>query len=71
MKCILCNEDIRGEVINGVAKVYGHNPAPLSREGQCCDECNMEKVIPARIKAVCKIYKEYDKNGTNPLKGFL
>lgn len=58
MKCVLCNEDIRGEVINGIARVYGHNPSPLSNEGKCCDECNMKKVIPARIKNVVEIYKK-------------
>tara|TARA_R110000751_G_scaffold94798_4_gene185066 strand:- start:392 stop:622 length:231 start_codon:yes stop_codon:yes gene_type:complete len=62
MNCVLCNEDIKGN--------YGHNPAPLSDEGDCCDECNMTKVIPARIGAVVKIYQEADKNGTNPLKNF-
>jgi|SaaInlV_100m_DNA_2_1039680.scaffolds.fasta_scaffold59081_4 hypothetical protein len=70
MNCVLCNEDIRGEVIDGIARVYGHNPAPLSNEGKCCDECNITKVIPARISGVIKIYQEADKNGTNPLKNF-
>ena len=70
MNCVLCNEDIRGEVIDGIARVYGHNPAPLSNGGKCCDECNITKVIPARLNGVIKIYQEADKNGTNPLKFF-
>lgn len=29
---------------------YGNNPEPLMRfEHRCCDACNMEKVIPARL----------------------
>ena len=50
MICVLCNEEIKGDVVNGEAKVYGHNPAPLADEGRCCDECNMFKVVPARMK---------------------
>lgn len=39
--CIFCGKEIVG---------YGNNPAPLSEEGRCCDECNYTKVIPARLK---------------------
>lgn len=41
-KCCLC-----GETYNG----YGNNPAPLSDNDtdRCCDECNLTKVIPARL----------------------
>jgi hypothetical protein len=56
MRCVLCNYDIKGAVINGEAKVYGHNPAPLADEGRCCDQCNLTKVAPARF--VLKIYAE-------------
>lgn len=28
---------------------WGNNPDPLKDEGRCCDQCNTEKVIPARI----------------------
>lgn len=38
--CVLCGEPIDG---------YGHNPAPLSHEGRCCDDCNM-KVIVVRFR---------------------
>ena len=31
---------------------YGNNPAPLKNTGECCDECNKTKVIPARLKAM-------------------
>jgi hypothetical protein len=39
--CIICGDPCYG---------YGNNPAPLRDEGSCCDECNMEYVIPARLK---------------------
>ena len=39
--CIMCGDPCYG---------YGNNPAPLRDEGSCCDECNMEYVIPARLK---------------------
>ncbi len=42
MKCVLCGKKIDG---------YGNNPAPLANESKhsCCDECNVTKVIPARL----------------------
>jgi len=42
-ECVLCKGKIEG---------YGHNPNPLSKTGNCCDECNTTKVIPERIKLV-------------------
>jgi len=39
MKCILCNKEI-GK--------YGNNAMPI-KEGSCCDDCNLTKVIPARL----------------------
>lgn len=39
--CTLCGEYFFG---------YGNNPYPLaSSEDQCCDTCNINKVIPARL----------------------
>ena len=38
--CVLCNNDY-GE--------WGNNPAPLKEYGKCCNECNVKKVLPARI----------------------
>ena len=29
---------------------YGNNAEPVIANGVCCDECNLKKVIPARIK---------------------
>ena len=43
--CSLCKTECNG---------YGNNPFPLCEEkdyeSRCCDDCNMEKVIPARMR---------------------
>ena len=44
-KCVLCGKPL------GIGH-YGNNPAPLAREGVCCDKCNEEKVLPARLAAI-------------------
>jgi len=31
---------------------WGNNPWPIMEEGACCNECNMEKVIPARMARI-------------------
>ncbi len=46
MKCCLCGNQIEVQS-NGWDK--GHNPAPLSEDGRCCDYCNTHQVIPARL----------------------
>ena len=38
--CCICEYEIEG---------YGNNPTPVSKKGRCCDKCNVEKVIPARL----------------------
>ena len=40
--CIICEEAFEG---------YGNNPWPLHSldEGECCDDCNISQVVPARI----------------------
>lgn len=40
-RCVLCNDLIYG---------YGNNPAPVAKEGVCCDGCNATKVLPARLQ---------------------
>lgn len=40
-KCCICGEPIEG---------HGNNPSPVKTEGDCCDKCNAEVVIPARIE---------------------
>lgn len=57
MKCCICGEEIKG---------YGNNPWPVgydvySEEDKCCDKCNFEVVIPARIA----LLKEKEKNEKN------
>ena len=45
-KCCLCDKEVEG---------FGNNPEPLGNVGEdeeCCDECNAEKVIPARINRI-------------------
>ncbi len=42
MKCCFCRKKIIG---------YGNNPEPLgTAPKRCCDDCNIVKVIPARLK---------------------
>ena len=43
-KCCLCDKQSKG---------WGNNPQPLMG-GKCCDECNMSKVIPARLMGFAK-----------------
>lgn len=50
-KCCLCGK---------MFKEWGNNPAPLAdSKDSCCDDCNLKKVIPARLK---KFYSETKKN---------
>lgn len=37
---------------------YGNNSKPYKDEGRCCNECNLEYVIPARLKAFEEQNKE-------------
>lgn len=39
IKCVICGE---------VKEEFGNNAMPLAK-GVCCDACNCEKVIPARL----------------------
>lgn len=43
-KCCIC-----GRIVNG----YGNNAVPV-KEGICCDQCNTDVVIPARIVLLSK-----------------
>lgn len=38
--CCICGKKFHG---------HGNNPRPVKEEGQCCNECNYTKVIPARL----------------------
>lgn len=56
MICCLCNGEIERKYTPD-GKMYwdkGNNPYPVKGKSKynskrCCDKCNMEKVIPARI----------------------
>lgn len=54
-KCILCGKEFDG---------WGNNAWPI-KDGICCDECNAEKVIPARL---AKLYKKEEPKMTEDLK---
>jgi hypothetical protein len=47
--CVICGKKMKpGE--------WGNNPEPIKPYslGTCCDECNMKKVVPARLAAIPK-----------------
>ena len=46
--CCICGKPFSG---------YGNNAQPV-KEGQCCDECNWNVVIPARIEKLREANKE-------------
>ena len=46
MKCCICQEEIKPDMISGYAK--GHNAEPV-RAGRCCAVCNYAVVVPARL----------------------
>lgn len=52
MKCCLC-----GKEIEKLGNWEGNNAEPL-KEGRCCDACNMDKVIPARLRDYTKVMKK-------------
>lgn len=43
--CCICGREFTG---------WGNNPWPVKEDGECCDECNRTKVIPARLMRVRK-----------------
>ena len=55
--CSLCGRDFFG---------FGNNPEPLNRfDNRCCDDCNANKVIPARIRRI-----ERDKKIADHIDGY-
>jgi hypothetical protein len=53
--CCICGKEFEG---------WGNNPWPIKQDGECCDECNQNKVIPARLKtAGCKDSLSVNKEG--------
>lgn len=53
--CCICGKHFVDE--------YGNNPSPVKEEGECCDDCNWEYVVPARIMATSEL--EVNRNGKN------
>lgn len=54
--CCICGKEFEG---------WGNNPWPIgwdvySEEDRCCDECNIKRVIPARIANLKSYDKELD-----------
>lgn len=46
--CVLCDKTWYG---------LGNNPAPLKKRGLCCNKCNLERVLPARLNLMKKAKK--------------
>ena len=47
--CCICGEEFTE---------WGNNPWPVVEHGICCDRCNMEYVIPARMAGIYNHQKE-------------
>jgi hypothetical protein len=60
-KCCICGLKKMGW---GENQQFGNNPAPYdnTKDAQCCDSCNRQVVIPARIATFLKRNKEEKKN---------
>ena len=48
MKCVICKKIIKG---------FGNNPEPVTK-GRCCDKCNSDIVIPARLVEVRELRRD-------------
>ena len=55
MKCCICGKEFEG---------WGNDPCPvvMDEDAKCCDKCDMEVVLPARIR---KMRAERPKNETS------
>ena len=67
MNCSICKEEIKGRVFtdkdgNQSVPYEGGNNAEPVNSGRCCDKCNMEVVIPARLGIVMGTPKCEHKN---------
>lgn len=50
-ECCICGKEFTG---------YGNNPWPVMKDGKCCDECNFDTVLPARLAGNSKKVKTKD-----------
>jgi len=48
-KCVICKQEEFG---------HGNNPNPISDYGKCCDLCNLNIVLPLRIKKLNKVIRK-------------
>lgn len=48
-KCVFCKE---------VLKKHQFNNAEPIKKGYCCDKCNVEKVVPERVKRLVGFYND-------------
>lgn len=46
--CCICGKEFTG---------WGNNPWPVKEEGTCCDECNLEVILPIRLSKI-SFYEE-------------
>lgn len=52
--CVICRRPFSFKICwNSWTVEHGNNAAPAS-EGKCCDECNANVVLPARIQLARK-----------------
>ena len=40
-KCCICGKEFVG---------WGNNPYPVKDDGECCDMCKFQEVLPARLR---------------------
>ena len=63
--CTLCGGPLEPNAEKAKVWPYGNNPEPLGRIGdRCCDKCDWEKVIPARMgkkEGALGTFEEYEK----------
>ena len=50
-ECVICGREFSG---------YGNNPWPVMQTGTCCDECNFDVVLPARMAGNTRKVKTKD-----------
>lgn len=50
-ECVICGREFSG---------YGNNPWPVMQSGKCCDECNFDAVLPARMAGNTRKVKAKD-----------
>lgn len=50
-ECVICGKEFAG---------YGNNPWPVAKTGKCCDECNFDVVLPARLAGTSRKIQQRD-----------